>query len=161
MIDHHCQTTLQLGRAPKKTSIIKVNMNKIPCILLVDDDEITNYVNSLIIKKSGITDEILIALNGNQALEIIQKRFGSEEQKGESNIPLLIFLDINMPIMDGLEFMEHFSSLEERVKEKVTVIVLSTSSHKNDFDKMYQYGVQGFISKPLQQEELEKLANQQ
>ncbi|MBF8965241.1 response regulator [Pontibacter sp. FD36] len=136
-------------------------MNKIPCILLVDDDETTNYVNTLIIKKSGIVDEIMVALNGQQAHAIIQNHFSKDNPERKSDIPLIVLLDINMPIMDGLEFMEFFDSLEDRIKEKVTVIVLTTSSHPNDLEKMYEYGVQGFINKPLQREELEELANLQ
>lgn len=144
---------------PENYPYIKANMNKIPCILLVDDDETTNYVNSLIIKKSGIADDILVALNGREAHEIIEKRFGTGDQEVETAVPLVILLDINMPIMDGLEFMEHFKSLDNRIKEKVKVIVLSTSSHTNDFEKMYELGVHGFINKPLHREELEELVD--
>ncbi|WP_276497061.1 response regulator [Pontibacter litorisediminis] len=134
----------------------KVNMSKIPCILLVDDDETTNYVNALIIKKSGLTDETLIAYNGKEALEIVHKRYGTGEEESVLDAPLLILLDINMPIMDGLEFMECFDALGDRVKSKISVIVLTTSNHPTDMEKMKQFGVHSFINKPLRKEELEK-----
>ena len=133
-------------------------MKKIPCILLVDDDETTNYLNYRMLDRSGIVDETLIALNGKEALEIIKNRFvDAEEHKGTSNVPMLVLLDINMPIMNGLEFIELFDALDNTIKAKVTIIVLTTSTHPVDLEKMYQIGVQHFISKPLQRNELEKL----
>ena len=132
-------------------------MNKIPCILLVDDDETANYLNFRVLTRSGMVDETLISLNGKEALKIINNRFGQHGNESTCTAPMLVLLDVNMPIMNGLEFMKQFSMLEDNVKLNVKVIALTTSTHPTDLKMMMGFGVEHFISKPLKWEELEMI----
>lgn len=134
--------------------------DKIPCVLLVDDDETTNYINLLTVKKCGISDELLVALNGLEAINMIMKRCGELPAGEKPKLPGLILLDINMPIMNGFEFMEAFRALDTDIQDNIIVVVLSTSLNRRDLDRMKEYGVQGFISKPLRRETLQALVKE-
>lgn len=72
-------------------------MQKLTSTLLVDDDETTNFVNEMLLKDMGVTEQILTAHNGQEALELILERCENNE------CPSLILLDINMPVMNGFE----------------------------------------------------------
>ena len=134
--------------------------NKIPCVLLVDDDETTNYINLLTVKKSGIADELIVALNGLEAINTILERCGDASVRKKTEVPKLILLDINMPIMNGFEFMEAFRALDADIQDNIIVIVLSTSLNRRDLDRMKEFGVQGFISKPLRRDTLQALIDE-
>jgi CheY-like chemotaxis protein len=124
-------------------------MKKINLILLIEDDPITNYINCRIIKKMEFTSEIEVALNGQEALSLIQDRIDTNK-----NCPDLIFLDINMPVMDGFEFLDRFSKLDFPNKEKVVIIMLSTSTHSKDMDRLVFFNNLELIAKPLNKEKL-------
>jgi CheY-like chemotaxis protein len=128
-----------------------VKMKKIDLVLLVEDDPITNYINRRLINKVGVASEIQIALNGEDALALIQERI-----QHNKSCPDLIFLDINMPVMDGFEFLERFRRLDFPRKDKVVIVMLTTSTHIKDMDKLGAFGNAEIISKPLN---LEKLTN--
>jgi CheY-like chemotaxis protein len=120
-------------------------------ILLVDDDNINNYVSENIIKKMNIAGHIEKKLNGKEALEYINEE--SPGNDGESKRPHLILIDINMPIMDGLEFLEAFNNVSK--KNKIIVYLMHTAPltpmQKQRIDKIY---LSGNIEKPLTQEKL-------
>lgn len=71
-------------------------MKKLNCVLLVDDDITTNFLNESLIEEMDIAKQIMVAQNGKEALELIERYFNEE-----SSCPQLILLDINMPVMDG------------------------------------------------------------
>ncbi|WP_162426726.1 response regulator [Pontibacter pudoricolor] len=130
-------------------------MKKIPSILLVDDDETTNYISKLIINRAGLTDELLIAQNGKEALDLLIERCPASE--GANPVPNLILLDINMPVMDGFKFLEMLQTVEGFDYSSVIIAVLTTSLDPRDIEKVKQFGVNEFISKPLTKENLELL----
>ena len=70
-------------------------MNKLSCILLVDDDDTTNFVNQMLLEDLGVVQQVLVAENGWQALQLIKQQWGKD------NCPQPILLDINMPEMNG------------------------------------------------------------
>ena len=76
--------------------------NKLNCILLVDDDEATNFINTALLKKAKVTNRIEVALNGLEALDYLQTHMHENRRQ---YFPEIIFLDINMPVMDGWEFI--------------------------------------------------------
>jgi CheY-like chemotaxis protein len=117
-------------------------MNKINCILLVDDDETTNFVNQLMLEDLEVTDRILVAYNGREALTLIQQEC----------CPMLILLDINMPVMNGFEFMEAYERLESVYKQSVVVVMLTTSLNPKDVNRLQEMPIQGFFNKPLTEE---------
>lgn len=128
-------------------------MDKIPCILLVDDDKTTNYINELIIRRADLTDELLIAHNGRDAIEMIRKRC---EESG-SGVPELIILDINMPVMDGFEFLERVKAIDCLNAHSAVVAVLTTSLDSRDIARVKASGVSEFLSKPLTKQDLNRL----
>ncbi len=123
--------------------------------MLVDDDETTNYISKLIINRAGLTDELLIAQNGKEALDLLIERCPASE--GANPVPNLILLDINMPVMDGFKFLEMLQTVEGFDYSSVIIAVLTTSLDPRDIEKVKQFGVNEFISKPLTKENLELL----
>jgi CheY-like chemotaxis protein len=127
---------------------------KIKSVLIVDDDSISNFINVRLFKNLNIGDEISIATNGKDALKRL------EEQSLKTTLsPDLILLDINMPVMDGFEFLKKFHSINFSNKDKVTIAILTTSSHQKDKIKMEELGVKHYLSKPLNEESILNLLN--
>ncbi|MFL5730292.1 MAG: response regulator [Cytophagaceae bacterium] len=129
-------------------------MKKIDLVLLVEDDPITNYINRRLINKAGVAADVQIALNGEDALALIEERI-----RNNKSCPDLIFLDINMPVMDGFEFLERFRRLDFPNKEKVVIVMLTTSTHIKDMDKLGSFGNSEIISKPLNLEKLSRVTS--
>jgi len=125
-------------------------MRKLNCVLLIDDDEPTNFLNKLTLKKMGCVDNIVTAFDGQEALNYL-----TEHQRG--NPPELIFLDINMPLMNGWEFLEEYQLLSFD-NDPPVVIMLTTSINPDDEEKSKKYStIAGFMHKPLELEEINKL----
>jgi CheY-like chemotaxis protein len=126
-------------------------MNKVNAVLLVDDDEATNFINQLLIRKLDMTDELLIARNGKDAIEMIQQYCANHlAQAAKGVMPKLIFLDINMPVMDGFGFLEAFDNLDCPGKEAVVIVVLTTSLNPKDLQRIQESKVvKDFVNKPL------------
>jgi len=126
------------------------------CILLIDDDEPTNFLNRLTLEQSGCTRHIRIARGGREALEYLQSCGG--EKTDEYPRPDLIFLDINMPAMDGWEFLERYRLLPADRKAGITLIMLTTSLNPDDETRARAIPeVAGFENKPLGQPGLRRL----
>ena len=123
---------------------------KLNCILLIDDDHEDCYFHQIVIRKMDITDSIQIAGNGLEALAFLRK----ENQV----IPELIFLDINMPRMNGWEFLEAYCKLGVSRKAKVIIMMLTTSLNPADMERAKNIKeITGFETKPLTPEMLRKI----
>ncbi len=107
-------------------------------ILLVEDDSIANFLNIKIIENLLITKTIVSTENGEEALNYIR----------ENSCPDLILLDINMPIMNGLEFLESFHKEELPNKGNAKIIVLTSSESMADKSLIESYGIP-YMEKPL------------
>ena len=119
------------------------------CILLIDDDEPTNFLNKLTLEQAGCTRQVRIAQSGQEALDYLQDTILR---------PDLIFLDINMPAMDGWEFLERYRSLPAARKADIILIMLTTSLNPDDEKRTRAIPeVAGFENKPLSQEQLHSL----
>jgi CheY-like chemotaxis protein len=131
--------------------------SKLNSVLLIDDDEPTNYYTQLIIEESGCTDHVKVAQGGKEALDYLN---GAHHQKGYP-CPDLIFLDINMPAMDGWEFLDEYRKLKKESHGKVIVVMLTTSLNPDDKVKATSIPeISGFESKPLTGEKLSKILSQ-
>jgi CheY-like chemotaxis protein len=126
-------------------------MSKLSSILLVDDDKITNFLNQLLLNDLGIAQQVLTAENGQDALHIIQ------EQCKNDSCPALILLDVNMPVMNGFEFLEAYEALDFANKQSIIVIMLTTSLHPRDVKRLTGMPIQGFLNKPLTKAMVEEL----
>lgn len=119
---------------------------KLDCILLIDDSESTNFINSYIIEQNDCSDKVIAVESGSEALELIS----SNKDKGLKQ-PDLIFLDINMPGVDGWEFLDSYKDLN--LKSAPIIIMLSTSVNPNDAIRAEKIDeVSNFKSKPLTDE---------
>ncbi|WP_028979137.1 response regulator [Sporocytophaga myxococcoides] len=118
-------------------------MKKIDKILLVDNDNVNNFLNARLLKKLEIANEINVALNGKEAINHINK---------SATCPELILLDINMPVMDGFEFL---NSYKTHTSSDPVIVVLTTSSNENDMSKLENHpSVMGYLNKPLTAEKI-------
>ncbi|AZQ62711.1 response regulator [Flammeovirga pectinis] len=119
-------------------------------ILLVDDDEASNIYSEIIIKQTGLIKKLALCRNGEKALEYLLRIEGYLNDPSVFT-PDIIFLDINMPIMNGMELLEEI----EKHSLPVKVIMLTTSILEEDFNEALKYSfVKGFLNKPLKQEGL-------
>jgi CheY-like chemotaxis protein len=138
-----------------KTHTLK-KLKGLDCILLIDDDEVTNYLNSVLIEKTGIEIHVEIALNGLMALEYLTS---NGKYTGQSfPKPGLIFLDINMPRMNGWEFLEEYKKLDEGQRGKVVIAMLTSSINTDDVNTARnKYSLPDYIYKPLTLKKLEEV----
>ena len=129
-------------------------MRLLDSILLIEDDKITNYINERLIKRLNIASSIETALNGLEALKALTKK----KDEGR-RMPNLILLDINMPVMDGFEFLQKYQSLTAADKKETVIVMLTTSTHIRDMDKLLSSGTIDVVNKPLSQEKLLQVMN--
>jgi CheY-like chemotaxis protein len=118
-------------------------MRNFNLILLVEDNEIDQYINQVIIERVGLAQNVIQCENGIQALDVVRKIY-----------PDLILLDISMPVMDGLEFLQ---TLREEELQETPVVILSCSNNKRDIEQVAQYNVKYYLVKPLTEEKLAKM----
>ena len=136
-------------------------MKKLNCILLVDDDMTTNFLNEELINDLKIAKEVHVAWNGQEALDYLNKegKFKSSK-KNTFPKPDIIFLDINMPLMDGFEFLKHFSQLPKKQIKDIQLVFLTTSDSAKDKQKAVNTDMDyKFMEKPLREQELLSLVN--
>jgi CheY-like chemotaxis protein len=123
-------------------------------ILLVDDDEINNFISIKLIKKALVNTDIMACLNGRFAIEELVEI----QRKDPSKLPDYILLDINMPIMNGWEFLDEYKRLNIDPSGKTKIYIISSSVFSNDINKAKSYNlVKDFISKPLNVEKIKEL----
>lgn len=115
-------------------------MDKLERILLIDDDVNTNFYNRILLSQANVCEEILEFQNANEGLDYIK----------EGHTVNMILLDINMPIMNGWQFLEAYEQLDEAQKDAVIVVMLTSSIDEDDQEKAAMYdSVKKFIRKPI------------
>ncbi len=118
-------------------------MQKLSSILLIDDDPTTNFLNERLLTSLGVSDHFLVATNGQEALDLLAQAC----YPGSSTCPALVLLDINMPIMNGIEFLEAY--YPSPPTPPFVVIILTTSTHPRDLARIGSLPIAGLINKPL------------
>lgn len=118
-------------------------------ILLVEDDEVDVLTVKRTLKDLNITNHLVSTANGEEALEYLQNE--------ENNRPCIILLDLNMPKMNGIEFLQVVKN-EENLKT-IPVIVLTTSNQQQDIIESFKFGVAGYIVKSVDYSEFTKAIN--
>jgi CheY-like chemotaxis protein len=104
-------------------------MKKIKNLLVVDDDKVSSYLISLTLEDMDIADKIATVFNGREALDFLQQNCSDD---GEGFCPAFILLDLNIPVMDGFEFLEEFGRTFADYAAKITICILSSSSAGKD-----------------------------
>jgi len=132
-----------------------LNMKKkLNSILLIDDDEATNFIHQMTIQDHGITyDQIVTKLNGEDAIEYLS----SPTENGEKPNPDIIFLDINMPKLDGWGFLDKYAEMCEGQPSKI-IVMLTTSLNEYDRERAENIDIiSEFRNKPLDGEILDEI----
>lgn len=125
-------------------------------ILLVDDDEATNFLHKIMINDAECAEHIHVSKNGKEALAYLTHAI-----EGKYPQPDLIFLDINMPVMNGWEFLDEYQKLSKEQKAKMVLVMLTTSINPDDYEKSKQYpDVAGFRNKPLSTDLIKDIMHQ-
>ncbi|MGI4865011.1 MAG: response regulator [Janthinobacterium lividum] len=131
-------------------------MPKLTSVLLVDDDSTTNYLNSLLFKRLDITQHLFVAENGREALATLSQTCPSPTP----SCPALILLDINMPVMNGIEFLEAYQHLPLTQRQAIVVVLLTTSVSPRDLTRVENLPIAGTLTKPLTESKLTSLLQQ-
>jgi len=130
---------------------------KFKSVMLVDDNEIDNLINQKMLEASDITDSIMSYTGAKGALEFL-KNIEKVPAMRDSAMPDIIFLDIDMPLMDGFQFLEEFDKLSKEITESINIVMLTSSLNPQDLSKAKKSAhVKKYINKPLTQDALEKL----
>jgi CheY-like chemotaxis protein len=125
-------------------------------LLLVEDDPITQMLERIILSNVGFCQETMSLDNGIAAVDWLEKFLNQSNQN--LNLPELIFLDLNMPMMDGWEFLKLFEEKYAPLFPKTKVIILSSTVNPLDWEKSKEHQIViGFEKKPLSSETLDKL----
>lgn len=131
-------------------------MKKVNCILLVDDNPADNTYHKIIITEANVCNHIKIANSGQEAIDYIIKASEPNQSPELFPKPDIIYLDINMPGMNGFEFLEIYHTLEDGQKSKAVIIMLTTSLNPDDKTKAMGFKeVNEFQNKPLTVEIIE------
>ena len=125
-------------------------MQKLRSVLLVDDDPTNNFLNQRLFKRLDVAEHIVVAENGQQALDLLQ----AAATEPVPTYPALILLDIQMPIMNGIEFLQAYQQLPPAQRRSTSVVVLSTSVDARDLCRLDDLPAVGRINKPLTPEKI-------
>lgn len=128
------------------------------CILLIDDDEPTNFLNKMMVEQAGCARHVQVVQSGKEALQYLTGTGPFDQGDGTLLHPDLIFLDINMPAMDGWEFLDKYKLLPAAQKAKIIMIMLTTSLNPDDEARTREIPeIAGFENKPLLLDRLESI----
>lgn len=130
-------------------------MKSVKSALLIDDDKFTNFYNNKVVKKHTNFNAIASVNSGADGLKYLKKAI-----EGNVETPDIIFLDINMPAMNGWEFLEAFNELDPEFTATIKVIMLTTSSNPKDREKANKSDIiTNYINKPLSLDVLNEVLN--
>lgn len=138
----------------KKPAKRKKPSFKFNSVMLIDDNELDNFINQKILESNCFAENIYINTSGASALELL-RNFSVNQKLMPVLIPNVIFLDINMPFMDGPQFIEQFLKLPEKILNKCRLVVLTSSINPEDKKQVSKLSQQIiFLNKPLTDEGL-------
>ena len=118
-------------------------------VFVVDDDKVQHFIIKKLLEKNNIQSNTSFFENGQDALSDIQSKLNQNE-----NLPDLILLDINMPILDGWQFLEEFNEIKKHVLKEITVYVVTSSDDYFNADKIKEYKgvIKSYYIKPITNE---------
>ncbi len=121
--------------------------------LLIDDNEIDNFINERMITSSGFAEKVIVKNSADDALQFLK-----DHQEEANTLPEIIFLDLNMPVKDGFVFLNDFEALSDTAKNKCKIVVLSSSISPEDINKASTnpYVIK-YVNKPLSEKYLEAI----
>ena len=115
-------------------------------VCLIDDDNIYQFTARKLVESTGLAKNIQSFYNGSDAINY----FKDQSNNNPETLPDVIFLDINMPIMNGWEFLEEYNKLSNKFSKPIVVYVVSSSIDSNDMQKSKEYkAVSDYLVKPI------------
>ncbi|MGZ4048748.1 MAG: response regulator [Bacteroidia bacterium] len=127
-------------------------------VMLIDDNDIDNFINEKMIKSSHFAENVYVHTSAKSALEFL-KNISILNNAPTELSPSYIFLDINMPILDGFHFLEEFENFPAAFKAPIKIVMLTTSLNPIDLEKSKPYkNVVKYLYKPLISKDLDDLA---
>jgi CheY-like chemotaxis protein len=118
-------------------------------ILLIDDDFTFNYIARVMLERNQNVEAVSTALNGREAIREL-----SNAVNAGAPLPDLIFVDINMPVMNGFQFIKAFREMDLPGKDKVSLIMVTSSMDPRDVEEARSLGVDQYYSKPLSENDI-------
>ncbi|MGJ3236892.1 response regulator [Marivirga sp.] len=132
-------------------------IEKLNCILLIDDDEATNFYHKIILEEEGIDVYIQSVKSAKEGLDFLLSKGVYEDCPN----PGIIFLDLNMPGMSGWDFLEEYNVLSKDIHDRAVVSILTTSENPDDRERAASIPiVKDFVQKPLTPKAFWKVANE-
>ena len=130
------------------------NQFKYEKVLLVDDNDIDNFINERMITTSNFSRTVVVKNSAENALDYLRKQTGNIV-----DLPSVIFLDLNMPVMDGFGFLDEYDKLSDVIKNHCKVIVLSSSISPEDINRASGNPyVKKYLNKPLGEKYLKAIS---
>jgi CheY-like chemotaxis protein len=125
-------------------------IRKLPVICIIDDNEIYQFTLMRIINDNKQAERIITFSDGEKAIHYLADNKATNE-----NIPDIIFLDVNMPIMDGWQFIDEYASIKTEIKKKIVIFMLSSSVNPVDIERASKINeISDYIIKPMKLEEV-------
>jgi CheY-like chemotaxis protein len=125
-------------------------------VMLIDDNEIDNLINQKMIEAASIAENIYTHTGAKSAIEFLRNM--EQLDVAEKVLPDVIFLDIDMPLMDGFQFLDEFAKLRESTRNKCRIVMLTSSINPQDFSRSKKYdSVKLYLNKPLTHENIVNL----
>jgi CheY-like chemotaxis protein len=119
-------------------------VKRINKVLLIDDDHINNHLSKSVLEKLDFAEEIVIKTNGKEAINYLLTDCSLERK-----FPDLILLDLNMPVLDGFEFLDEFDKLKISKEHDIIINILTTSRNGDDIIRIKDLRKYHIINKPL------------
>jgi CheY-like chemotaxis protein len=124
-------------------------------VLLLDDDPLVNFVNNQWVKKHRLANNILLYEDPFQALAFIKAN--CLQLRSSQKLPDLLLLDIDMPGLNGFEFLDQLAQIPELAQRNARIFLLTSSNHPLDQKKASEYPLAGYIVKPLEEKQLREI----